>query len=73
MVFNRFERFTSFKPPAMPVVYDSSASSYVWKKNSGKRSRPDSKPQHLSCLFCVGNRAIKFFSDTCNPFNKLSV
>ncbi len=22
MVFNRFERFTSFKPPAMPVVYD---------------------------------------------------
>jgi len=22
MVFNRFERFTFFKPPAMPVVYD---------------------------------------------------
>jgi len=25
MVFNRFERFTFFKPPAMPVVYDSYA------------------------------------------------
>ena len=27
MVFNRFERFTFFKPPAMPVVYDLEAKS----------------------------------------------